>query len=125
MKLLIAICFSFLTVGCTNRVILSTHYPHTKEYDLSFGWMLVNEVKGSKLTQEEREEKYKTIIDRLLGEHEATATCSVVANSFQYYEPGCCASAKVICKEEVTFGEPEKIYNSDGVPLFSYKLRNE
>lgn len=87
----------------------------------------MGEIEGDGLTQAERETMYEAILNSVLKGDEATKTCSVVKNSFQYFEPGCCANAKVICKEEVAFDTWKDFYDGAGAPtpVFSYKVRNE
>ena len=116
---------SMLAVGCTSRVILSTHYPHKNEYDLSFGWKLVDDVREKSLTQKERESKYEDILNKVLKSDPNTRGCSIIKNSFHYFEPGCCAAARVICQEPIDFEVSKGIFNSEGIPLYIYRLKNE
>ena len=124
MKLCIAFAIPMLVVGCTSRVILSTHYPDKHEYDLSFGWMLVDEVNEKELTLKESEAKYEVIINKVLGGDPNTSGCTVIKDSFHYFEPGCCAAAKAICQNPIKFEVSKGIYNSEGVPLYIYRVNN-
>ena len=118
----------FLTVvtlsGCTSRVILSTTDPANEEYDLSFGWLLVREVDKRELTLSESEGGYTEIINQALKADLNTKSCTVVDNSYKYYEPGCCATAKVICKDQIDIEHVSDSYNSSGarVPNYQYRL---
>ncbi len=115
---------SILVTGCgTSRVSLSTHYPQSNEYDLSFGWRLVDDISEKSLTQKEREDKYKSIINMVLKNDRNTSKCSIINNSFHYFEPGCCAAAKVICQEPIDFNEASGTYNSEGMPLYFYQVQ--
>ena len=124
LKITIVLFISILTVGCTSAVTLSTHYPHKNEYDLSFGWKLVNEAQEKSLTQREREAKYEDILNKALKSDPNTKGCSIIKNSFHYFEPGCCAAARVFCQEPIHF-EVSGIHNSEGLPLYFYRLNNE
>ena len=125
MKLYIALVITMLVSGCTSRVVLSTHYPDKYEYDLSFGWRLVDEVNDKALTLKEREEKYEVIINKVLEGDQNTRGCSVIKDSFHYFEPGCCAAAKAICQNPIKFEVSKGAYNSEGVPLYIYRVNNE
>ena len=125
MKFYIAFLISMLVAGCTSRVALTTHYPDKQEYDLSFGWMLVNEVNEKGLTLKEREGQYEVIINRVLESDPNTRGCSVIKGSFHYFEPGCCAAAKAICQNPIKFEVSEGNYNSEGVPLYIYRVNNK
>ena len=125
MKKYIVFCISIMMVSCSSSVTLSTYYPNKKEYELTFGWMLVDEVQEETLTQSEIERQYEVILNQVLESDPNTKTCSIIKNSFHYFEHGCCAAARAICQQAVDFEVSEGTYNSEGIPLHTYKLRKK
>ena len=124
MKLIITFIALFILSGCTSRVILSTADPASKEYDLSFGWLLVRKVDKGELSNSERELAYTKIINQALKNDPNTNSCTVIENSFAYYEPGCCATVRVVCKNQIELKHIGDSYNKSGtlIPYYQYRL---
>jgi hypothetical protein len=81
-------------------------------------------VDKDELSNSEREQAYTNTINQASKNDPNTKSCTVIENSFAYYEPGCCATVRVVCKNKIKLNHIGDSYNKSGtlMPYYQYRL---
>ena len=63
------------------------------------------------------------VLNKSLENDPNTKECSVIKDSFRYFEPGCCAAALVSCKNPIKFEETQGRHYRSGQPVHFYTIK--